>query len=302
MRWILATLVGLSAMAVTAHPLAAALVVNGYTPATAGKYDRFANDGAFIGSAYDWSGVGRTTSGRWGVLISPSFVLSAYHHMPSVDEEIRFYASNDPSGSYATNTILSRVRLTGTDLSLASDLALIQLGEATTGAATYAIGNPATNLIGRELYVWGQANNSNKYLNVRLGRNEVTEVLPNFFASQSLGQGDVFTYDYDTSAAGLGGDEALLTTGDSGGPSFTIGADGLPELVGIHWFTYPDSGPPQGSGDTLVTSFINQLNSAMAATGSSERVTVAVVPEPNSLGLVLAGLSVVLIRRRQRAA
>lgn len=293
MRWILAALVALSAMTVSAQPLAAALVVNGYTPATAGKYDRFANDGAFIGSAYDWSGVGRTTSGRWGVLISPSFVLSSRHFAPIGGENIRFYNSNDPLDGYVEKSIVS------SSIMANSDLILTQLSGATTGVATYALRHPTANLVGEELFVWGQAGNPNVFLDMRLGRNEVTAFADGFLGGPLVGQGDIFIYDYDTSAAGLGPDEAMIATHDSGGPSFIIGADG-PELVGVHWFKY-DANPLGGSGDTSVPRYINQINSAMADTGSSERVTVA-VPEPAALGMVLVGLSLILVRRRPQAA
>lgn len=295
MRLILATFVALISFAVTASPLAAALIVNGYDTEPAGSYDRFANhdNAPFIGSAYDWSGVGRTSGGFWGVLISPSFVLSSRHYAPSNGEQIRFYKTNDPTGEYLEKSIVSSTVMAD------SDLILTQLGEATTGVATYAIRNPAANLIGEELYVWGQADTPNY---TRLGRNEVSGIWPNFSDPLLVGQGDVIVYDYDTSATGLGPDEAMLASGDSGGPSFIIGPDG-PELVGIHWFIYeaklPDL-PFPGSGDTLVTSYINQMNSVMAASGQS--VTVAAVPEPGALGLVLAGFSIVFIRRRQRAA
>lgn len=297
MRLISATLVALAAMLVTAKPLAAALVVIGYQAETAGKYDRFANAAAFIGSAYDWSGVGKTSSDRWGVLISPSFVLSSRHHAPSKTDNIRFYESNDPNGGYVERSIVSSTVMAN------SDLILTQLGEATTGVATYAIGHPATNLVGEELLVWGRASHPDPFLNMRLGRNEVLEVMPGFSSPAELvGQGDVFIYDYDTTAAGLGADEARIDDGDSGGPSFIVGPGG-PVLVGVHWFKYDAELPNylEGSGDTLVTSYINEINSAMAAAGSSEFVTVA-VPEPGALGLVIAGLSVVLVRRRQPAA
>src|SRR5690606_38299482 len=112
-----------------------------------GKYDRFANDDAFIGNAFDWSGVGRTASGRWGVLISPSFVLSSRHHAPAEGEKIRFYLSNDPAGGYDERSIGPSVPLTSGGLKLSSDLILTRLHAATENVASYAIRNPTTNLV-----------------------------------------------------------------------------------------------------------------------------------------------------------
>lgn len=286
-----------------ANCAAAALTVLGYTPATAGQYDRFNNDPSFIGSAFDWSGVGRTAGGRWGVLISPSFVLSAAHFPPGLGDAIRFYSTNDPTGTYVERTIAANSIITDSGIGVGSDLLLTRLSAPVTGIATYAIGNPTANLVGEELFVWGQDNNANAFLNTRLGRNEVTQVIPAFSdAGLGASKGDIFVYDYNTTS-GLGPDEAKLATFDSGGPSFIVGPDGNLALVGTHWFNYnPDPlvpGSLGGSGDTLVTSFITELNAAMAATGSLERVTVA-VPEPSCLSLVVAGLSLVCFGRRAR--
>ncbi len=288
------------------RPAAAALTVNGYTAATAGKYDRFDSDPRFIGSAYDWSGVGRTAGGYWGVLISPSFILSAVHHPPVDNEEIRFYASNNPADGYQSRTIgLKAPPIVDTSIGVGSDLLLTRLSAPVTGIATYAIGNPADSLVGEELFVWGQSNKADPFLNTRLGRNEVTEVA-RAFSAPALGAstGDVFVYDYNPTGSGLGADEAKIEVGDSGGPSFVVGPDGTLALVGIHWFNAaPDPAIPGSlgfSGDTLVTSFIDELNTAMSNMGSSEHVTVA-VPEPSALGLCVVGFSAVCFRRRSRA-
>ncbi len=303
MRFLLAAIVVLSLVCGSVRPVAAALTIYGYTPETAKQYDRFDNDPTFIGSAYDWSGVGRTAGGRWGVLISPSFVLSAAHYPPALGDGIRFYASNDPGGTSETRLIDSNVTITDTGIGVGSDLLLTRLSLPVTGIATYAIGNPASSLVGEELFVWGQSNKVDSFLNTRLGRNEVTEVAT-AFSDPVLGAstGDVFVYDYNT-ATGLGADEAKVAGGDSGGPSFVVGPDGNLALVGIHWFAYDADplvpGSLGGSGDTLVTSFIDELNTAMANMGSSERVTVA-VPEPSTLGLCVVVFSAVCFRRRSR--
>ncbi|MEO8271780.1 MAG: trypsin-like serine protease, partial [Aureliella sp.] len=219
MRLLLAAVGAFSLCFVSVRPAVAALTVNGYTPATAGQYDRFENDPNFIGSAYDWSGVGRTAGGRWGVLISPSFVLSAAHYRPGPGDTIRFYSSNDSKGTSQSRFIDSNVTITDTSIGVGSDLLLTRLSAPVTGIATYAIGNPASNLIGEDLFVWGQSNNADPFLNTRLGRNEVTAIETAFSDRMLVGTGDVFEYDYNT-MTGLGPDEAKVQRGDSGGPSF----------------------------------------------------------------------------------
>ncbi len=298
MRKLRAVVLALALVIVLVVDARAGLTVNGYTPATAGKYDRFANSSDFIGSAFDWSGVGRTAGGRWGVLISPSFMLSAAHFPPGLGDAVRFYTSNDPTGSYVERHVLSNVTLTDSGTRVGSDLVLTKLDGPATGIATYAIGNPASSLVGEELFVWGQADNPNSYLNMRLGRNEVTEVVPAFTAGGLVGTADIFLYDYNR-VGGLGPDEARLVAFDSGGPTFVDGPGGL-ALVGTHWFIYNADplvpGSLSGSGDTLITSFINEINTAMAIT-SSDRVTVAAVPEPTSFAWLAVGL---LLHRRRR--
>src|SRR5690606_13143804 len=110
---------------------------------------------------------------------------------------------------------------------------------------------------------------------------------------------DVFLYDYDVGVGGMGADEARVEGGDSGGPTFAIGAGGALGLVGIHWFNYdPSDGQLGGSGDTFVPSFIDEVNAAMALAGSSERLSViTAVPEPSTAALLLVGIAAVGLRR-----
>lgn len=300
MRLLLCAVLGLSSI-VCAAPLAlGGLTVNGYSPATADRYDRFNNSAAFLGNPYDWSGVGRTSTGKWGTLISPSFVISARHFAPDAGSTIRFYSSNDPGGTFVERTIGTSIPLTQMGFAGPSDLVLTPLSAPVAGVKSYAIVAPTSpsNLIGQELYVWGQADMLPIEANMRLGRNEIFDVLP--AVDDGTSRGSVFVYDYNTTS-GVGADEARLVTNDSGGPSFLLGSDG-PALIGVHWFnTEPAdglTGPRQGSGDTLVSSFVNELNAAMASTGSAERVRVVAVPEPSSLAVLVFAVGATLVRRR----
>ncbi|GAG15869.1 unnamed protein product, partial [marine sediment metagenome] len=129
---------------------------------------------------------------------------------------------------------------------------------------------------------------------VRLGLNNIA---PGSYGSETVGgsTGEVFFFDYDPDG-GMGDDETYLAAGDSGGPSFTI-VDGQPALVGIHWFTW-DGGPGiYGSGDTFVSEYVNQLNTAMAG----ESVT-SVIPEPATLLMLLSlGITWLVWHRWRRA-
>lgn len=279
----------------------AALVVSGYSPE---KHDRFENSSSFIGNPYNWSGVGRTNTGQWGTLVSPSFAISATHLAPGIGSLIRFYASNDPS-IFIERQVVATVPTTQAGLANSSDLVLSQLSAPVSNdiSAYPILSLPAkSDYIGQEIFVWGLDDGGDQ-ASQRLGRNQITGLLDEFSApALGASQGDVFIYDYDP-AGGLGDDEARVEGGDSGAPSFVI-AGGVPALVGIHWFRYEGAdglpGGPEGSGDTFVPSFIDELNAAISSLGSSETVfTVTAVPEPSSLWLVaLAGVRICTRRRR----
>jgi hypothetical protein len=302
MRFALPVYLGLLILVAGESVSLAGLTVNGYSAATADRYDRFNNSANFLGNPHDWSGIGRTSSGRWGTLISPSFVIGAAHFPPELGTSIRFYSSNDPAGGFVDRTIGASVALTQLGFPGSSDLVLTQLSAPVTGINIYPIAAPMSpaSLIGQEIYVWGQADTPQVQTAMRLGRNEVFNVIPAL--NDRVSVGSVFVFDYNTTT-GLGPDESRVVTGDSGAPSFLMGPDG-PAIVGIHWFnTVPAdnlTGNLDGSGDTLVSSFISELNNAMAATGSSQRVMVSAVPEPAAGMLLALGALVTLIRRRPR--
>jgi hypothetical protein len=305
MRSVLLVLLGMLAFVASGANGWAGLTVNGYSAATADRYDRFNNSAEFLGNPYDWSGIGRTASGFWGTLVSPSFIVSATHHQPELNSVIRFYNSNDPTGGFVERTVGQAVVLKQMSFAANSDLVLLPLSSAVTGINIYPIAAPMSpaSLIGQEIYVWGQADTPQVQTAMRLGRNEVFNVIPAGGVLDQFGSvGTSFVYDFNTTT-GLGPDEARVVGGDSGAPNFLIGPDG-PTLVGINWFNTVAAdmltGNRDGSGATLVSSFINELNNAMAATGSSERVTVAVVPEPAMGMLLWIGTAVALLKSRRR--
>jgi len=263
----------------------AEMLVQGYDAAL---HDRFyvGNDKAFIGDPYDWSGVGRTDD-RWATMISPSYFVSANHYHPAVGDTVYFYYSNDPNGGYETRTVLSGQQIV--DYYGNSDLWLGKLSAPVSAqVAIYPILLLDTigAYEGRELYAFGLSNTSPAHPNVRLGRNNID---PDSFAQYTDGvtTSVAYTFDYNTTS-GLGADECFLKTGDSGGPSFSV-VNGVPALVGIHWFNvYTKTEPyePIASGDTFVPWYLWELADAMVGEQPS-----VVIPEPGTLVLlVVAGL------------
>jgi len=81
---------------------------------SAAANDRFANNPAFVGSGFDFSGVGRDANGKWGVMLSPTVFISANHAAPG--GSLVFYPGNNPAATPVTISISSGQALGGSDL------------------------------------------------------------------------------------------------------------------------------------------------------------------------------------------
>lgn len=284
----------------------AALTVAGYSSE---RHDRFANSAGFVGNAYDWSGVGRDQFGTWGTLISPSYVVSSAHLAAS--GTLRFYLGNDPAGSYIERAVAAGMQVAGSDLYLARLGAPINAG---SGITSYEIATyQGTSYLDREMFTFGKAGGVlTTQADQRLGRNQIDE-LRRGFSDPALGPtvGDAIFFDYDP-VNGFVPDEALVQGGDSGAPSFAI-VSNKPALTGLHWFRYdPDAMyPTAGSGDTFVSSYVDELNLAMLQltpigqpAETVRTANVAAVPEPSAFALSILGLAALhtggrFLRRRQ---
>jgi hypothetical protein len=250
----------------------ATMVLQSYNAA---DHDRFyvGTDKSFIGDPYDWSGVGR--SSYWVTMVSSDYFLTANHYHPSVGETLYFYWSNDPSGGQETATVASGVQIGESDL---------WLGRLSTSVSSQVEIYPILALPENSaydnltLYTFGLSSTSPTQENVRLGRNEIDPGSYAFYNDAATGLAYTFTYD----SPGLGADESYLQPGDSGGPSFSI-IDGLPAMVGIHWFIWTDDEDPNiyGSADTFIPHYIDDINAAMVGQ------QLMLIPEPSILVMVI---------------
>jgi hypothetical protein len=271
----------------------AALLVNGYD---ADMNDRFNNSSSFIGAPYDWSGVGRNSGGQWATLISDSYFVTASHFAPPNASVIRFYKTNDTSGDYAEQTVITKNGIAGSDLSLGQLTAPVFSGTPFEIAHYPILTLPGlSDFVGLGLQIVGRDADPPALDSMRLGTNEITGTQAAFSDSALSGTGDMFYYDYDTSIA----NEAKVAGGDSGAPSFVV-VDGQLALVGVHWFVYSGAAtdPSTGSGDTLVSSYVDDLNQAMS--GGESVITVTPTPEPGSFIILVLGLGLLGCGRRQR--
>lgn len=279
----------------------------------ASRNDRFyvGNDKDFVGQGYNFSGVGNTAglagSGTWATMISPSFFVSATHYHPGNGSSITFFENNDPSGPSHTYTVQSGVGMTidGTPMGLPSDLWLGKLTSPISPSdniSTYSILSLPTenDYLGLPIYVYGKPH--------WVGRNNIT-VIDDAEEKNNLDivikKTRAMVYEYnDPPPVSIGGDEAYLHGGDSGGPSFTVFGGQL-ALLGTHYFnsdqtnTDPPAVDGDYSGDSFIPYYINQLNARMLQLdpNTTEQVSV-LIPEP--AGLVLIGLAGLCLGRRRR--
>jgi len=232
------------------------------------RHDRFYADAdkAFVGEPFDWSGVGKTNGGEWVTMISPSYFLSAAHLAPDTGDVVTFYEGNDES---TPHTYL--VAAGGQQIWMDGVPTDLWLGKLTVplDPAHHIKHYPILLLGSDSLYVDQEIFNYGKVDLV--GRN-VIEWIQVVTSGSSSGVSVLYDYD-DDDVIDVGGDETLLQSGDSGGPTFGSW-NGELTLLGIHWFNGQADDGTWFSGDTFVPPYINVINDLM----NGEALTV--VPEP----------------------
>lgn len=221
-------------------------------------------DKAFIGAAYNWSGVGRipdpAASGiNWKTvaMISDNYFITAFHNQPNRGDDpglaipkVRFYRTTDPNGQYWESEIaIAGNKYDGQRIGLTD----LWVGKLASTPPDWVMRYPlakrheATNYLSytdNKLFIFGQDSPRN-WTSVRVGRNEIDQV-------------DIsgnYTWDFDA-VGGLGADEAETQLGDSGAPSFFV--DGrIPVLAGVH---------TRVNFDTGVSANLEQILSAVGET------------------------------------
>lgn len=264
-------------------------------------------------NTFDYSGFGWSSTPFTGysthpgaTLISPQHVVVARHFTPSTT--LNFLGGD---GNLHTYTVSSwhNVTYNGqvSDLRVGTLSAPINPADQVTFYSVVSTGpfsNPVTPAdmpklnwyVGRELIVGGAPNTDTG--GPRMGRNRVS-----FFAEVEFDSPFVdnlfVVYDFNGFGPdGVGGDEALLTSGDSGSPLFMV-YDGQLTLLGTHAGA-DYSASPQLSADTFIPLYIDQINDIMRPTGYQMSVIFVSVPEPSSL--LLASMGALAGLRKWRGA
>ncbi|WP_221030334.1 hypothetical protein [Actomonas aquatica] len=278
-----------------AHAVHAVVIVDFSTETN----DRFANDPDFIGSAFDWSGVGRSSAGQWATLVALDVFLSANHYHPEVGSSVTFYNSNDPAGASTTVTVTGGQRLGSSDLwigLLATPLTSTYTSydyqtETISSFAEFA----SSSIAGRRAKITGHSDTTwsttqdlavgENYLESWISNNEVAGTTDHALVSLYNTPGGL-TY------------EALLEPGDSGAPLFLTSGDTL-YLTGINWWTgsvATSTTTYQASGFSYVGNYATDIAAYISANSLSA------VPEPTNFALLsgLVGLAFAYSRRRHQ--
>jgi len=272
----------------------AVLALQGFDPAS---HHRFANDPAFIGNDYDWSGVARNSSRGWVTRISETYFVTAHHR--EAYGAFTFYEDNDPLGSTVTVSSSGSWRIGSTDIRIGrfstspgSSIAIYSIASEPTSQATFT----SSSYYEMEAFIVGLngIDQSAGTTSFRVGRNELDGFYDNV-ALTATNITDTITYDDDRNTAeSLGADEAYLQSGDSGAPTFiSVGSELV--LTSIHLGT-----DGTRSYDSFLSNYIAEISAIVEAGGESLTLVspIEAVPEPSSMLMLALGAIPLILRRR----
>jgi hypothetical protein len=282
----------------------------------------------FIGYNFDWSGVGRSSDGKWATMIGPKHFLSANHFRPGNGTTITFFIRDFSTGAVSTDTatVVGGQRIGSTDLWIG------EIDAKPAGVTTYSIFSGASGSdyqgIGQEdlngtlpdlasnpddvtdlVFMVGRVSGDNSATTFRVGMqsSSLFSTTRQFdFGSGSVPIGDSVNFPYNEAGKSFSlfdDYEGFLQNLDSGGPTFyapgtntdTITGTGTPStmlLFGIHAGKIgADNAPVQGnfSVDTLPGQYMTEINAVLAT-----------IPEPRSWALIMATLISIVVLAQKR--
>jgi len=267
-----------------------ALDIDDYSSAT---NDRFANDNSFVADAFDLSGVGRSSDGRWATLLSENVFISANHFHPSTSSTVTFFETNDPNGPSLTLGVEKGQQIGSSDIWLGVLESPVSSGYTFYDYATEDISDSIQFALspyaGENSYMVGQSPSSfGNSTNVAVGRN----ILDDWFSNTTV---ESTTDDAVAATNDSSGDpnyvqyETLAVNFDSGAPLMVdLDGDGTGPLtlVGANWFVATDGSL---TGMSYTGNHDEEIQSYIEANA---------IPEPGTGILLLIGGLPLLLRRR----
>lgn len=283
--------------------------------------DRFDNDPSFVGAGLDFSGVGRTTNGRWVTMIGDNYFVTAIH-FPATGN-VQFLANNDPSSTIFQYTVAGSFNVPGTDIQIGyfneavdpsiarytyntnNANALADLGIA--GATVYTSGDRVAGSTGTILDHVVAENQAESWFEE--GTNVIQVPGPggvnNTFGSNAdFDQIVMFENISTDDANNFENSESQLQSGDSGSPLFS-NQGGTLRIEGIAWAVVP---PPGFTGDfdTTASGFEERPGTLYSYLGSYDAgIQTAIsnvpvpIPEPSVPALGILGLLAGMAFRRR---
>ena len=270
------------------------LSIDNYSAAT---NDRHANDASFIlndiitpehpsGIDFSLSGLGRSSDGRWGTLLSGNVFISANHHHPATNQTLKFYKTNDPNGESITRTVSGGQHIATSDLYVGKLDSAVPNGYISYAFANYTITNwtdfissPYYNVVG---YMIGHSPGTySSDTNVAVGTNLIDQ-----YAYVSAGgtiNHSLAMIDHNPGHTDHQHHETSFISGDSGGPLFVIENSAL-TIVGTNWYIGGGT-----NGVNYIGNYANEVNNY---------VSLNTVPEPQTYALILSILTLGALYRR----
>ena len=249
--------------------------------------DRFAGSSQFVGSNLDFSGVGRTSRGRWATLIAPNIFVSANHFAPAIGQQVTFYAENDSSGPSFSYQVTGTSRIEGSDLRIGhfdapvdSSVSFYNWQSEELDRDTFA----SSSLSNAAILQLSRSANFGPLTDLTVGQNVISSFLSDAYIP-GLGAGDFVTTRYSLSDDQVQHHEALLSNGDSGSPLFVANGDEL-SVIGV------------GSAKTSAYSYFAYTGTSSDAVENYIQLNGIAVPEPSCCLLLGLGLVGIWMRRR----
>lgn len=264
---------------------ARAVTIVGYDPAL---HDRFASgypttpvvnsSAGYVGAAYDFSGVGWSTTApqKSITMISDQYFVYSGHY--EVTGTVQFRAAD---GSTVTRTVDSGFSFapTGEVSDALGDLRIGRLtASVTPTVASYAIFDSSDydDFSGLPLLVYGHGSGGSPRIGTNISEGLVDVEVETGVFKKGL------VWDQDPA---LG--EALLESGDSGSPTFAI-YNGQLVLLGTHYGV---------GGTTSVDDLLALYLESLAAAG----IPFSTVPEPGKVAFLLLALGSMGMRRKRQS-
>jgi hypothetical protein len=236
-------------------------------------YDPAINDIENVST--DFSGVGLTSTNRWGTLIHPNIIISASHWTPS--NSITFFSGESRNILWGQSVAGSDIWLGVLDTPVENSTVYPYMTKNVAGASQILTNESVSGVLG-----WDDLNLT--MLGFINGETKVAYGDAHWFLQDGAASAVAHLRQADAPAG-----SGVLTGGDSGSPGFAnIG--GIPTLIGTGW-----------QSDRVATTYWSYTGNAVGDISQfiAENGEVLSTPEPSRTMLMMLGALGLISRRRR---